>query len=172
MDLKNPPDPPADDLSAQIRWLRDLELIRQLAQRYAYGVDTLDFEIVRSVFHPDCRVEGTLEDGTLEPYLQGIEEGLHQWGATFHFMGNQYVTVDGDQGHLETWAIGYHMEADGSPIDDLLLALRYQDEVIRVGETWKIIRRKTLKQFHRGPFPRPTIGPPSYPRPNSDRPKP
>ena len=159
-----PPVPPADELAATVRWLRDVELIKQLPQRYAYGVDTLDFELVRSVFHPDCRVEGTLEAGALEPYLEGIEQGLAQWEATMHFMGNQYVAVDGDEGHVETWCVGHHLEAPDSPLDDLVLGLRYQDDVVRVGEDWKIIRRKTLKQWHRGPFPRPTLGPPSYPR--------
>jgi hypothetical protein len=156
------PDP--NDVEASVRWLRDVELIKQLAQRYAYGIDTMDFDIVRSVFHPDCVVAGTLEDGPLEPYLEGIEEGLKQWQATMHFMGNQYVSVNGDAGRLETWALAHHMEADGSPLDDLVLALRYQDEVVRVADDWRIIRRKAVKQFHRGPFPRPSLGPPIYPR--------
>jgi SnoaL-like domain len=166
--MPEPKIPDADDLEANVRWLRDLELIRALPQRYAFGVDTSDFEIVRSVFHPDCTVVGTLEDGPLEPYLEGIEEGLQQWAATMHFMINQYVTVDGDTGHVETWSLAHHMEADGSPIDDLILALRYQDDVVRVGDDWKIIRRNAVKHFHRGPFPRPTIGPPAYPRPHGD----
>ena len=165
MDLTRPCLPPSSNPEEIAGWLRDLELIRQLMQRYACGVDTPDFEIVRSVFHPECRVEGTLEDGALGPYLEGIEEGLHQWDATFHFIGNQCVTIAGDEGQMESWCLGYHMEAKGSPIDDLLLALRYQDDVVRVGSEWRIIRRKTVKQFHRGPFPRPTIGPPTYPRP-------
>ncbi len=158
--------PPREDLEATTRWLRDQTLIRQLVQRYFYGVDTPDFDAVRSCFHPDCQVDGTLEGGALGPYLEGIEEGLKQWAATFHFCGNQYVTVDGDEGHIETWCIGWHMEADDSPIEDLMLALRYQDDVVRVGDDWQIIRRKSVKQFHRGPFPRPSIGPPTYPRPN------
>jgi hypothetical protein len=160
----DPPIPAADDLEANVRWLRDVELIKRLPQRYAYGVDTMDFALVRSVFHPDCQVEGTLESGALEPYLEGIEQGLAQWDATMHFMGNQYVSVDGDAGHVETWCVGHHMESEGSPLDDLVLGLRYQDDVVRVGESWKIIRRKTVKQWHRGPFPRPTLGPPAYPR--------
>ncbi len=133
MTLPEPKAPPADDMEANVRWLRDSELIKALAQRYAYGIDTMDFEVVRSVFHSDCKVQGTLEEGPLEPYLEGIEEGLKQWEATFHFMGNQYVRIEGDTGHLETWAVAYHMEAEGSPIADLVLALRYQDDVVRVG---------------------------------------
>jgi len=157
------PDP--SDTAATVRWLRDVELIKQLAHRYAYGIDTRDFEIVRSVFHPDCVVVGTLEEGPLEPYLEGIEQGLGQWPATIHFMGNQHVTVEAEHGHLETWCLAYHLEAEGSPLDDLLLAVRYQDEVVRVGDDWKIMRRRARKQLHRGPFPRPSLGPPVYPRP-------
>ncbi len=167
MPLPKPSLPALDDIEANVRWLRDVEIIKQLAQRYAHGIDTMDFALVRSVFHPDCRVAGTLEDGPLEPYLEGIEEGLKQWSATFHFMGNQYVTLNGDEGQLETWALAHHMEAEGSPLDDLVLALRYQDDVVRVGEEWKIIRRKMVKQWHRGPFPRPSLGPPIYPRVSS-----
>ena len=40
------------------------------------------------------------------------------------------------------------MEADGSPIDDLILALHYQDHVVRVGDDWKIIRRNAERQLH------------------------
>ena len=29
---------------------------------------------------------------------------------------------------------------------------------------WRIVRREAVKQWHTGPFPRPTLGPPSYPR--------
>ena len=158
-----PPDP--SDLEANVRWLRDREQIKNLYRRYAFGVDSIDFGLVRSVFHPECVVVGTLEEGSLDGYLEGIEEGLHQWDATMHFMGNQYIEIDGDRGRVETWVVGYHMEAPDSPLEHLVLGLRYQDEVVRVGDDWKIIRRETAKQWHTGPFPRPTLGPPSYPRP-------
>jgi len=156
------PDP--SDLEANVRWLRDREQVKMLYQRYAFGVDSIDFEIVRSCFHPDCVVSGTLEDGDLDDYLQGIEDALHLWDATMHFMGNQYVQIDGDEGHAETWVVGYHMEAEDSPIDHLVLGLRYQDDLVRVDGDWKIIRRNTEKQWHTGTFPRPKIGDAPYPR--------
>lgn len=164
MPIPEPRLPDPDDLASTVRWLRDVELIKALPQRYAYGIDTRDFELVRSVFHPDCTVSGTLEEGSIGPYLEGIAEGLEQWHATMHFMGNQYVTIDGDKGHVETWAYAWHLEADDSPLDDLHLGLRYQDDVVRVAQDWKIIRRSAVKQWHRGPFPRPSLGAPIYPR--------
>ena len=109
-------------------------------------------------------VQGTLEGGSVDDYLDGIREGLAQWESTMHFMGNQYVEIDGDTGFVETWVVGYHMEAADSPLDHLVLGLRYQDDVVRVGDDWKIRHRRTVKQWHTGPFPRPSLGPPVYPR--------
>ncbi len=145
-------------------WLRDRELIGNLYRRYAYGVDSINFDLVRSVFHPDSVVAGTLEGGTLNDYLDGIEQALHQWDATMHFVGNQYIEVNGDVGFVESWVVGYHMEAEGSPLDHLVLGLRYQDDVARFGDDWKITKRTAAKQWHTGPFPRPSLGPPTYPR--------
>jgi hypothetical protein len=156
--------PPATDAAATLAWLRDRELIKDLYSRYAYGVDSVDLDLVRSVFHPDCVVVGTMEEGSLDDYLEGLEAGLLMYDATMHFKGNQYLEIDGDQGFVETWVIGYHMEAPGSPIDSLTLALRYKDDVVRVGDEWKIVRREAVRQWHTGPFPRPFIGDPPYPR--------
>lgn len=164
MNFRESPAPPVDDIEATVRWLRDREVIKNLYKRYAFGVDSIDFELVRSVFHPDCVCVGTAEQGELDDYLDGLEEALHAWDASMHFVGNQYVEVDGDKGHVESWVVGYHMEADDSPLEHLVLGLRYQDDLIRVGDDWKIIRRETAKQWHTGVFPRPFVGPAPYPR--------
>jgi len=164
MHLRESAPPPAADTDATIRWLRDRELIKNLYRRYAFGVDSINFDLVRSVFHPDCTVVGTAEQGGLDEYLEGIEEALPAWDATMHFVGNQYIEIDGDDGHVESWVVGYHMEAPDSPLEHLVLGLRYQDDLVRVDDDWKIIRRETAKQWHTGHFPRPYVGPPPYPR--------
>ncbi|MCH2171412.1 nuclear transport factor 2 family protein [Myxococcota bacterium] len=150
------PIPPADDLAGNVRWLRDRELIRELPQRYALGIDTDDWATVASVFHPDCHVEGTVQSAPIAEYLEALEPGVKQYHATLHFMGNQYVVVEGDTGHVETYAVAYHIEADDSPLQDLLMGVRYQDDVVRAGQEWKISHRRVVKQWSRGPLPRPT----------------
>jgi hypothetical protein len=162
--------PPASDLEANVRWLRDREQLKHLYRRYAFGVDSVDMELVRSVFHPDCVVVGTLEEGSLDDYLEGLEEGLLMYDATMHFKGNQYIEIEGDRGRVETWVVGYHMEAPGSPLEHLVLGLRYEDDVVRVGDGWKIIRRAAKLQWHTGPFPRPSLGPAPYPRQSHESP--
>ena len=156
--------PPRDDAAATLAWLRDREVIKDLYDRYAYGVDSIDMDLVRSVFHPECVVVGTMEEGTLDDYLDGLVEGLAAYDASMHFKGNQYVEIDGDEAFVETWVLGHHMEAPGSPIDHLVLGLRYQDDLARDGDGWRITRRQAALQWHTGPFPRPALGPPPYPR--------
>jgi len=151
--------PPSD--AETLAWVRDRELIRDLPQRYAHGIDTDDWEKVASVFHPDCRVEGTMQSAEIGPYLEALEPGVKAYAATLHFMGNQFVelSVDGDpdRGHVETYAVAYHMEPEGSERADLVMGVRYCDTVVRVAalEDWRIILRKVVKQWHRGPLPQP-----------------
>jgi hypothetical protein len=168
MEFRTSSPPPRSDVAATVAWLRDRTLIEDLYDRYAYGVDSVDMDLVRSVFHPDCVVVGTMEEGSLDDYLEGLEEGLLMYDATMHFKGNQYVAIDGDRAFVETWVLGHHMEAPGSPIASLVLALRYKDDVVRVGDDWKIVRREAVRQWHTGPFPRPFIGDPPYPRPRHE----
>jgi hypothetical protein len=158
------PVPPASASEATLLWLRDRKLIKDLYSRYAFGVDSIDFEAVRSVFHPDCHAVETAEAGDLYGDPDGIEEALDEWDATMHFVGNQYIEIDRDKGQFESWVLGYHMEAEDSPVEHLVLGLRDQDDLVPVGEGWKIIRRETAKQWHTGTFPRPHVGPPLYPR--------
>jgi hypothetical protein len=164
MRFRETPPPAASDVDANVKWLRDRAQVEHLYRRYAFGVDSLDMELVRSVFHPDCVVVGTLEDGSLDDYLEGIEQGLLMYDATMHFTGNQYIELDGDRGHVETWVVGYHMEAPGSPLEHLVLGLRYEDDVVWLGDEWRIIHREAKLQWHTGPFPRPSLGPAPYPR--------
>ena len=143
-------------LEDEIRWLRDREQIRELPQRYAYGIDTRDWELVRAQFARDCIVEGNLGEAAIEPYLERLRPGVEAYPATMHFMGNQYVRVEGEAGHVETYAVAYHMEADGSPIDDLVMGVRYCDNVTRTADGWRISRRRVINQWRRGPMPRPS----------------
>ncbi|MCB0995584.1 MAG: nuclear transport factor 2 family protein [Acidimicrobiales bacterium] len=164
MSHRDSPPPPADDLEATVRWLRDRTLLRDLYNRYAYGVDSLDFDLVRTVFHPDCVFVGTLEEGTIDDYLHGLEEGLLPYDASMHLHGNDYTCINGDEASIETWVVNFNTEPPGAPIENLVLGLRYKDEVVRVGDDWKIIQRETTLQWFTGPFPRPYLGPPPYPR--------
>ena len=144
------------DLVATVRWLRDRVLMEQLLQRYAHGLDTRDFDRARAVFRDDCRVKGSLVEDAIDPYWANLVPGVQAYDATMHFMGNQYVDLEpgADSGFVETYAVAYHMEAAGTGREDLVMGVRYRDDVARDGDGWLIVNRVAIPVWVRGPLPR------------------
>jgi hypothetical protein len=145
------------DLERTVRWLRDRELIKQLPQRYAHGLDTRDFDASRRVFHDDCYVKGSINEAPIDSYFAALIPGVQAYEATMHFMGNQYVDLDegADEGTVETYAVAYHIEAAASGRKDLVMGVRYIDSVARSDDGWLIVNRTAIPHWVRGPLPRP-----------------
>lgn len=145
------------DLERTVRWLRDRELIKDLPQRYAHGLDTRDFDEARSVFDDNCNFKGALGESHIDTYFPGLVTGVQAYEATMHFMGNQYVDLEegADEGTVETYAVAHHMEAPSAGRHDLIMGVRYIDTVARDGDGWKIVRRTAIPHWVRGPLPRP-----------------
>jgi hypothetical protein len=145
------------DLEATVRWLRDRELIKALPQRYAHGLDTRNFVESRAQFRDDCYVKGSIREDPIEEYFGFLRESVQKYQATMHFMGNQFVKLEegADVGFVETYAVAYHIEAEGSPYPDLIMGVRYQDTVGRNGDDWIITKRTAIPHWVRGPLPRP-----------------
>jgi len=152
--MTDAPDP--SDLALTVQWLRDKTLIEALPQRYAHGLDTRDFDRARAVFRDDCTVKGSLVEAPIDPYWENLVPGVRAYEATMHFMGNQYVELEpgADTGFVETYAVAYHMEAAGNGREDLVMGVRYRDDVARDGDGWLIVKRHAIPVWVRGPLPR------------------
>jgi hypothetical protein len=144
------------ELARTVQWLRDKALIEALPQRYAHGLDTRQFDAARAVFRDDCTVKGSLVEAPIDPYWEKLVPGVQAYAATMHFMGNQYVDVEpgADTGYVETYAVAYHMEAPGTGRDDLVMGVRYCDDVARDGAGWLVVKRTAIPVWVRGPLPR------------------
>lgn len=160
-DAQFPPLPPTDladpaDLARTVAWLRDRALIADLPRRYARGLDLRDFDAARAVFRDDCTVQGTLQEAPIDAYWAGLTPGVAAYEATMHFMGNQYVVLEpgADVGHVETYAVAHHLETPGNGHDDLVMGVRYRDDVSRAGDDWRIVHRSVALMWARGPLPR------------------
>jgi hypothetical protein len=155
--MTHAPDPSnPTDLALTVQWLRDKALIEALPQRYAHGLDTRDFDKARAVFRDDCTVKGSLVEAPIDPYWASLIPGVKAYEATMHFMGNQYAEVEpgADTGFVETYAVAYHMEAADSGREDLVMGVRYRDDVARDGAGWLIVKRHAIPVWVRGPLPR------------------
>ena len=73
-----------------------------------------------------------------------------------HFMGNQLVEVDGDEGMVETYAVAFHWAGERAGADDpanLVVGVRYQDSVVRSDRGWLIARRHVDPDWRVGAYP-------------------
>jgi hypothetical protein len=134
--------------------LADTYAITQLVKVYALGVDMRDLGLVQSVFDPEGSVKGTAGALPTVDYLPLIFEGASVYVATQHNITNQYVTVDGDDALMWSYAVCYHLEEPDSGRDDLVVAVQYRDVCHRNSSGWLIAARTTVVQWMRGPYPR------------------
>jgi len=151
---------------AEIRILLDKAQIHDVLMRYSRGVDRGDADLVMSVFHP----EATLDMGRGPMSAATLAEGITKMTATgtMHFIGNEYVEVDGDTAYSETYFISYATVTDTGTATSTGAGTsatrsrggRYLDRFERRDGEWKIARRLLVDEWSRlDELPAP-MGPP------------
>lgn len=144
---------------AEFRTLLDKAQIHDALMRYSRGVDRGDGELVTSVFHP----EATLDMGRGPMSAAALAEGITRMTATgtMHFVGNEYVEVDGDTAYSETYFISYATVTDSGIPATRSRGGRYLDRFERRDGEWKIARRVLVDEWSRlDDLPAPTGPPP------------
>lgn len=133
--------PGVEDMVREL-WAR--AQVAELPMRYARGVDRRDWDLVRACFSADAFVDGTRSTGPVDEYLAELRPGVERWAGTMHVMANQLVSIQGDRGSMETYAVAFHwaVAPPGTPsADNLIMGVRYHDEVACIDEQWVITRR-------------------------------
>src|ERR1700722_7495485 len=132
---------------AELRALLDKAQIHDALMRYSRGVDRGDGELVVSVFHPDA----TLDMGRGPMSAAALAEGITKMTATgtMHFIGNEYVEVDGDAAYSETYFISYATITGQDQPATRSRGGRYLDRFERRDGQWKIARRLLVDEWSR-----------------------
>src|SRR5580693_423530 len=144
---------------AEFRTLLDRAQIHDVLMRYSRGVDRGVGELVMSVFHPDAALD--MGRGPIAP--AALAEGIAKMTATgtMHFIGNEYVEVDGDTAYSETYFISYATITDSGQSATRSRGGRYLDRFERRDGQWKIARRVLVDEWSRlDSLPAPTAPPP------------
>jgi len=129
-----------------LQTLVDEAAIRKVHLRYCRGVDRLDWELVRSCYHPDATDAHGSYNGGIDGFVEWASAGLPKFESTMHFTGNQLVEVDGDIAWAEHYAICIHRRAATSeqPAADLIVNVRYVDRMERRDGEWRIAKRVVI----------------------------
>ena len=141
---------------AALSWFVDLEQLRRMAQRYSRAVDARDVDAVAALFHPDGSVDGARGSLPVGAYIDGMRDAPRIFESGMHVLGDPLIDLEpgADHGRMDTYAVVYQFRPAGSTEPDLVLGIRYLDDVVRHGDQWLIYHRQAVNLWMRNGVPR------------------
>jgi hypothetical protein len=130
----------------QMQRLLDEEAIKKVHLRYCRGVDRMDFDLIRSCYHPDAIDDHGEFVGGVDAFIEYARENLPSFASTSHCVCNQLVEVDGDHAFAEHYGIAYHrLHAGEDGLEkDWIATIRYVDRFERRDGEWRIASRRSI----------------------------
>lgn len=129
--------------------LCDKEEIRDLLYTYCRGVDRIDADLLRAVFHEDATVTYGGFKGAASEWVGHATRFLNTIGPTHHNLTNILITLDGDKAKGETYCIAVHGDVQRDEgLVDLVVYVRYVDEFERRNGAWRISKRTLVYDWN------------------------
>lgn len=132
------------------------EEIRELGLLYARGVDRKDAALLRTLYTRDATdTHGDSFDGSAEDYVQFLERSFPYMQYSGHHICNHLISVDGDEGEGEIYALAYHVFPDGKGgrTEDFM-CVRYVDRYRKEDGRWRFAQRVVSYDLRsQRPFP-------------------
>ena len=160
--------------------LADREAIREVANRYAHGVDRLDGDWMKSAYWSDAIDDHGVFVGNAWEFVDRCMASHGRWRSTMHTTLNHQIEMDpgGLSARGELYNVTYLFSADAPTIATWYG--RYLDRYEKRGDEWRIIHRVCVHagttvraidatmplesdRFRQGSFDRPSSGRPIGP---------
>lgn len=132
----------ANDSGALARLIAKDE-IRELALLYSRGVDRKDGALLRTLYAQGATdTHGDTFDGPAEAYVDFLERSFPYMRYSGHHICNHLISVDGNHGEGEVYALAYHLipSREGGWTEDLRM-VRYIDQYRKEDGRWKFAKR-------------------------------
>ena len=127
-----------------LQTLIDREAIRDLVLCYSRAIDRKDVELLRDLYTEDATdSHGDSFDGPANAYCDFIERSLPHMPYSGHHVCNHMISVNGDEGCGEVYALAFHVipTASGEREEDFM-CVRYIDNYRRCANgTWRFSKR-------------------------------
>ena len=120
-----------------LRTLIDRAEITDLLTRYARAVDRQDWELFRSVFTPDARIDYTQVGGVagdLDTVVGFLQEALAVFEAVQHLVSNIDIAIDGDEAKV-TAMVYYPLKLPSTGM--WATGAWYHHELVRTADGWR-----------------------------------
>lgn len=138
--------------------------IRDLIERYAWAIDEKDWDALDRVFVPDAWLDYTSNPAGVEgryPEIRAwLEKSLAPFPVTQHLVTNIDATVDGDRATARTMMYNPMGAATREgPLHYFFMGGRYDDELVRTPDGWRITKRVETLLWFQGSLPKELVIP-------------
>jgi hypothetical protein len=148
-------------IEKKLRRLIDKSEIKEQIYTWSRGVARRDWDLVRSVFHPDAHDDHGTLNGSIAQYIEWQKRHHAGVDQSVHFLGNMLIDfVDDDTALAETNVIAFHhyradcpeSRADIVGVEAAmgmgemtsLIVGRYLDKMARRDGVWRIAHRQAV----------------------------
>jgi hypothetical protein len=139
-----------DALQAALEGIVTRAALRNLAERYAQGVDRRDRDLFLSAFHPDATLAvhhpSEKEEGINvmrgHEQIGRVPEFITVYPKTYHVLGQSTYAIAGDDASGETYCVAHHLTPDRHGGTNYVMYIRYADTYRRVADEWRIATRQ------------------------------
>jgi hypothetical protein len=121
----------------------------ELSCRYMRGVDRLDRQLLRSVFHDDAKCDYGFYVGDPDGFADYALRALSAHLSNQHLIGNALYELEGDTAFGEVYFQAYHRIRSDAGETDLFIAGRYVDRYLRRDGVWRIAFRAEVNDWSR-----------------------
>ena len=111
--------------------------VAETVYRYAYGVDTRDFALYRSIFAERVAFDFTSFQGgepvvmDADAWVAGVRHLFTRLAATHHMMTNPLVSIDGDAATCRMYVQAHHVHDADDPASWYTIGGYYDDVLVR-----------------------------------------
>lgn len=143
-------------MDPDVRLLHDVRGVCDALYRYAEGVDLRDWDLYRSAFVDEIEFDltsyrpGSAGTVSADAWVDRARHRFATLDATSHTMTNPRVVVDGDTAVCRMNVEATHVVRRDDVDLWCILGGRYRDELVRVGDEWRIAVLRLEVRWVRG----------------------
>lgn len=136
---------------------RDQDEIVRRVYEYAYGLDTRDWGLYRSIFTDEVRMDFGSYNGAeartlaADDWVAGVVPLFTGLDATQHSMSNPLVEVEGATARCRMYMQAAHFLFD-DPEPEFTIGGYYDDSLVRLDDGWRISGVTLTVWWRRGNF--------------------
>lgn len=134
-------------MTGNIQWLTDRAKIHDTFTRYSIAVDSLDWDLLQSIFVEDIERDlssftgGAPEKIKSQQHVTECQATLPGFDSTQHFLLNNEIVINGDTADATVYMMADHTLTDDDEVQkQFTIRGIYKFVLIRLNSEWKINR--------------------------------